>query len=482
MVGIRYANPIAVDLQNIYISNFDSYRAEDVPEFRHAILKLGTDSTPLLLAGKTEFGFQDGPANQATFNKPIDVVSYRETLYVLDRGNNAIRKVDAQGNVTTFASATEGRGFKAPFVRMLCFTIDSSGTIYVVVRHDDGTHVIKITSTGEVTVFPNLLNYFVYSIAVNDSGLLYSTSPEKHCIYRAKLGVDDKATVFAGKEQQPGMVDATGEQSLFNQPWGLVVGSDGNVYVADYDNHSIRRVTPEGVVTTVAGDGNHTRIDGVGREASFWFPTYLAFHPSDRKLYVLEGDNDSLAIRSVDADTRAVATIYTAPEEEDNADDEDEDNADDEDEDNADDEVEYRSPEFLTPPASPPSKDIETGSRDGITYEEIEEGSVVGQIVGEGGIIAKKGYYFRDSLINLLKDSLKRREKKGGPLMFLDPLTRQKIVDVKWYKAHLVPGDPKGGRRTRKVKKVKKSRKTKKRTTYRKKNRTTRKSKLTRSR
>jgi hypothetical protein len=441
-----------VDLQNIYISNFDSYRTEDVPEFRHAILKLGTDSTPLLLAGKTEFGFQDGPANQATFNKPIDVVSYRGTLYVLDRGNNAIRKVDAQGNVTTFASATEGRGFKAPFVRMLCFTIDSSGTIYVVVRHDDGTHVIKITSTGEVTVFPNLLNYFVYSIAVNDSGLLYSTSPEKHCIYRAKLGVDDKATVFAGKEQQPGMVDATGEQSLFNQPWGLVVGSDGNVYVADYDNHSIRRVTPEGVVTTVAGDGNHTRIDGVGREASFWFPTYLAFHPSDRKLYVLEGDNDSLAIRSVDADTRAVATIYTAPEE-DNADDE-EDNADDEDE---------ELPEFLTPPESPPSKDIEAGSGDVIVYDDIEEGSVVGQIVGEGGTIARKSYYFPDTLRSLWGQ---------GPSKFIDPTTRKKIVDVKWYTAHLVPAGSLGGRKTRK------SKKSKKRTTYRinrKKRRTTRK-------
>ena len=446
MVGIRNANPIAVDLQNIYISNFDSYRAEDVPEFRHAILKLGTDSTPRLLAGKTETGFQDGPANQATFNKPIDVVSYRGTLYVLDRGNNAIRKVDAQGNVTTFASATEGRGFKAPFVRMLCFTIDSSGTIYVVVRHDDGSHVIKITSTGEVNVFPNLLNYFVYSIAVDDSGLLYSTSPEKHCIYRAKLGVDDKATVFAGKEQQPGMVDATGEQSLFNQPWGLVVGTDGNVYVADYDNHSIRRVTPEGVVTTVAGDGNHTRIDGVGREASFWFPMYLAFHPRDMILYVLEGDNDSLAIRSVDADTRAVATIYTAPEEE-------------------------ELPAFLTPPASPPSKDIEAGSGDVIAYDDIEEGSVVGQIVGEGGTIARKSYYFPDTLRSLWGQ---------GPSKFIDPTTRKKIVDVKWYKANLVPEGTLGGRKTRKVKK------SKKRTTYRvnrkKKTRTTRKSKLTRLR
>ena len=427
---IRNANPIAVDLQNIYISNFDSYRADDTPEFRHAILKFGTDSTPRLLAGKTETGFQDGPGNQAIFNKPIDVVSYRGTLYVLDRGNNAIRKVDAQGNVTTFASATEGRGFKAPFDRMLCFTIDSAGTIYVVDRNPDGSHVIKITSAGEVTVIPKLLNYFVYSIAVDDSGFIYSTSPGKHCIYKAKLGVDDKATVFVGNEQQPEMVDATGAQARFNQPWGLVLGSDGNIYVADFDNHRIRKVTPEGIVTTLAGNGNGTRMDGMGVEASFYYPIYLAWHPRDMILYVLEGEDEDTAIRNIDADTGAVATIYTAPEEEDNADDEDE-----------------ELPEFLTPPASPPSKDIEAGSGDVISSDDIEEGSVVGQIVGEGGIIAKSQYYFPASLQNLWQQ---------GPSKFTDPYTRKKIVDVKWYKAHLVPQGTLGGRKkTRKVKKSK---------------------------
>jgi len=446
MVEIRNANPIAVDLQNIYISNFDSYRAEDVPEFNHAILKLGTDSTPRVLAGKTETGFQDGPANQATFNKPIDVVSYRGTLYVLDRGNNAIRKVDAQRNVSTFASATEGRGFKAPFDRMLCFTIDSAGTVYVVDRNPDGSHVIKITSAGEVTVFPNLLNYFVYSIAVDDSGFIYSTSPSKHCMYRAKLGVDNKATVFAGNEQQPGMVDATGAQARFNQPWGLVLGLDGNIYVADFDNHRIRRVTPEGIVTTVAGNGNGTRRDGFDVESSFYYPMYLACHPRDMVLYVLEGEDEDTAIRSVDAETGVVATIYSASEGN-----------------------QFPAPAgpqtFLTPPASPPSKDIEAGSGDAISSDDIEEGSVVGQIVGEGGVIAKKSYYFPASLQNLLQQ---------GPSKFLDPTTRKKIVDVKWYTAHLVPEGTLGGRK--KTRKVKKS----KRTTFRKKRIQIRKSKKSR--
>ena len=446
MVEILNANPIAVDLQTIYISNFDSYRAEDVPEFNHAILKLGTDSNVRVLAGQTETGFQDGPANQATFNKPIDVVSYRGTLYVLDRGNNAIRKVDAQRNVTTFASATEGRGFKAPFDRMLCFTIDSTGTVYVVDRDPGGSHVIKITSAGEVTVFRHLLNYFVYSIAVDDSGLLYSTSPSKHCIYRAKLGVDDKATVFVGNEQEPGMVDATGAQARFNQPWGLVLGLDGNIYAADFDNHSIRKVTPEGIVTTLAGDGNGMRMDGMDVESSFYYPMYLACHPRDMVLYVLEGEDEDTAIRSVDAETGVVATIYSASEGN-----------------------QFPAPvgpqAFLTPPASPPSKDIEIGSSDGITLGEIEEGSVVGQIIGEGGTIARKSYYFPTSLENLWQQ---------GPSMFLDPTTRKKIVDVKWYKAHLVPEGTLGGR-----KKTRKSKKSK-RITFRKKRTQIRKSKKSR--
>lgn len=436
------ANPIAVNLQNIYISNFDAYRAEDTPDFNHAILKIGTDSTPRLLAGKTETGFQDGPANQATFNKPTDVVSYRGNLYILDVNNNAIRKVDAQGNVTTFASATEGRGFKAPLSRMECFTIDSTGTIYVAERGEEGGDVVRITSAGEVTEFKSLLTYFTYSIAVDDSGILYTTTPGKHCIYKAKLGVDESATILAGDERQSGYVDGR-IQARFNQPWGLVIGTDGNIYVADFDNHRIRKVTPQGVVTTLAGDGNGMRMDGIGVESSLYYPIYLAWHPRDMILYVVEGDDDDLAIRNIDADTGAVATIYSNYSN-----------------DGEESPVAPAPPVFLTPPTSPPSKDIETGSGDVISSDDIEEGSVVGQIVGEGGTIAKSQYYFPTSLQNLLQQ---------GPSKFIDPYTRKKIVGVNWYKAHLVPAGSLGGRKkTRKSKKSKRKTFRKKRTQIRK--------------
>lgn len=302
---IENANPIAVDLNNIYIPNFNPMN--DQADLTNAILKFGEQ--PSLLTGKTEPGFQDGPANQALFSKPIDVASYRGNLYVLDKGNNAIRKVDAQGNVTTFAS--EERGIKVSLDLMQCFTIDSSGTIYIVKRGYISGDVVRITTAGEVTEFNSLLLSRTNAIAVDDSGIIYTTTPARNCIYKSKLGVDNKATVLAGNEQESGDADGTGPQARFNQPYGVVVGTDRNIYVADFDNHLIRKVTPQGVVTTLAGDGNATREDGIRDQSSFYYPMHLAFHPRDMILYVLEGDDDDIAIRYVDADTGAVATLYS---------------------------------------------------------------------------------------------------------------------------------------------------------------------------
>ena len=95
---------------------------------------------------------------------------------------------------------------------------------------------------------------------------------------------------------------------------------------------------------------------------------------------------------------------------------------------------------FLIPPENPPLKNIVAGSTDIVSFEDIEEGSIVGQIVGEGGSIAKSYYYFPDTLTELLEQ---RR--------FQDPATRERIVDVKWYRAHLVPARRSGGKTRRKI-------------------------------
>lgn len=425
MINIFSENPIAVDLNNIYISNYNAWIQNDNPELNHAILKF--DSRPSVLTGKTESGFRDGSLREALFNKPIGLASYRGNLYVVDQGNKAIRKIDAQGNVTTFAS--EQSGIKVKLDRIQCIAIDSAGTIYISRSGD----IVRITTTGEVTEFKSLLESRILSIAVDDSGVLYATIPSRHCIYKAKLGVDDKATILAGDEEEVGHEDGTGTQAYFYQPHGLVIGTDENLYVADFANHLIRKVTPQGVVTTIAGNGNGMRMDGIGDSSSFYYPMYLAWHPRDMILYVLEGSEEDVAIRYVDVDTGAVATLYSNEEEV----------------------IEEKAPVFLTPPENPPSKDIESGSGDVISSDDIEEGSIVGQIVGEGGTIAKSSYYFPNSLNNLWNQGLSK---------FIDPYTRKPIKNVNWYKAHLVPAGSLGGRRTRKVKKSKRKTFRKKRT------------------
>jgi hypothetical protein len=137
-------------------------------------------------------------------------------------------------------------------------------------------------------------------------------------------------------------------------------------------------------------------------------------------------------------------------------------------------------PAYLTPPENPPLKDIAKGSSDAISSDDIEEGSVVGQIVGkflgsekegeripadEEETIAKSSYYFPNSLNNLWSQGLSN---------FIDPITRKPIINVKWYTARLVDAGSLGGR-----KKTRKSKKSK-RTTFRKKRNQIRKSKKSR--
>ena len=86
-----------------------------------------------------------------------------------------------------------------------------------------------------------------------------------------------------------GYADDTGTYALFNYPTGVVSDSAGNLYVADQGNYRIRKITPSGVVTTIAGNSNPVTVNGIGTAASFSFPTGLAIDTSGN-LYVADSD------------------------------------------------------------------------------------------------------------------------------------------------------------------------------------------------
>ena len=84
-------------------------------------------------------------------------------------------------------------------------------------------------------------------------------------------------TTLAGPSEPIGWYDGTGSAARFNSPYGVAVDGSSNVYVADQSNHTIRRVTPAGVVTTLAGlAGFQGSADGTGGTANFYFPTGVA--------------------------------------------------------------------------------------------------------------------------------------------------------------------------------------------------------------
>ena len=457
---MRYinSNPIAVDQDgSVFMSSF---RNRIVDENRNnTIIRFLEGIYVSIFVGQSPRGSQDGVGTEATFYGPKGIVYFDRFLFVVDTWNYKIRRISADGTVTTFAGngtreIRDGTGTEASFGAMRCITVDPTGNLYV--ADNAGTVIRKITPAGVVTTLNidsdgsdvNLRFDEINYLAVDRSENLYFTSFGCHCIFKL---TGSTLSILAGNNHVNGYRDGTGNQATFNQPHGLVVGRDGNIYVADFNNHRIRKITPAGVVTTVAGDGNQRNTDGVGRRASFNGPMHLAFHGRDRNiLHVVEGDDVDLAIRIVDIGSGFSGTLFTAE---------------DDDEEEEEEEIPQTPPPrpaYLTPPEAPPLKKIETGSSDAISSEDIEEGSVVGQIVGkflgsekegeripadEEETIAKSSYYFPNSLNNLWSQGLSN---------FIDPITRKPIVGVNWYTAQLVPAGSLGGRKkTRKVKKSK---------------------------
>jgi len=114
-----------------------------------------------------------------------------------------------------------------------------------------------------------------YSVAVDSSGNVYVADQGNYTIRKVTAG--GVVTTLAGTAGMLGSVDGTGAAARFNYPTGVAVDSSGNVYVADRDNYTIRKVTAGGVVTTLAGTARMAGIaDGTGAAALFYSPTGVA--------------------------------------------------------------------------------------------------------------------------------------------------------------------------------------------------------------
>jgi sugar lactone lactonase YvrE len=269
-----------------------------------------TTVTVTTLAGSGTAGFTNGTGTAASFNGVWSVgADASGNVFVADQANQVIRKVTSGGVVTTFAGSVagylDGTGTAAEFDNPHELALDNAGNIYVV---DQSNQMIReITPAGVVTTFagsglqgfqdgPAATATFSFpsGVAVDGSGNVYVADYQNNAIRKISGGV---VSTLAGGTQ--GSADGTGTAAQFNQPDDIAIDNTGNLYVTDWANHEIRKVTPAGVVTTFAGNGTGGFANGKGTAAIFNHPWGIAI---DSKNNIYVGDEYNNMIRKITSD------------------------------------------------------------------------------------------------------------------------------------------------------------------------------------
>jgi sugar lactone lactonase YvrE len=250
----------------------------------HALRWIGTNGQVTTLMGTPgEPGAQDSVdkdnrPQQVQFAYPKGIAVYNGSFYVGDTGNGTIRLVKSTSTPTTYTTSTfagkseqfgftdNAKGSNARFDYPDGIVVSKDGTLFVT-DSNNGT-IRKITPTGEVT------------------------------------------TLAGHAEELSGHADGAGAAARFNFPTGIAIDNQGMLFVADTNNNVIRQITPQGVVTTLAGDEaglSAGSIDGVGPAARFNAPHGLAVSADDQYLFVADTDNH--VIRRITISSRKVETI-----------------------------------------------------------------------------------------------------------------------------------------------------------------------------
>jgi sugar lactone lactonase YvrE len=237
----------------------------------HIIRKITPEGQVTTLAGSASLrGSADGTGAAARFSSPTGIAAdVAGNVYVADTGNALIRKIGPGGEVTTIAGTAgnhgyaDGIGSSALFQSPTGITRDSAGNLFVT---DAGT-IRKITPAGVVS------------------------------------------TIAGAAGTDGANVDGIGAAARFNRPFAITVDAGGNLYVADIWSYTIRKISPAGQVVTIAGNESGGYADGSGSAARFTYPTGIVVD-SAGNLYVTDSGNS--AVRKIAPDGM-VSTVIVAP-------------------------------------------------------------------------------------------------------------------------------------------------------------------------
>ncbi len=263
------------------------------------------------IAGSGTLGFADGASFTAGFHRPrgITIDTSSGDIIVADSNNHRIRRISPDGSVRTIAGNgiqdfADGASATAMFAFPTDVVIDASGNIIVA---DQRNHRIRsISADGTVTTIAGsgtsgfadgasatAMFDSLESIAIDASGNIIVADSGNRRI--RKITPDDMVSTIAGSSTS-GFADGASATAMFFAPRGIAIDASGNIIVADQRNHRIRSISADGTVTTIAGSGTSGFADGASATARFNNPFDVAVDASGNIIIV---DSRNHRIRSI---------------------------------------------------------------------------------------------------------------------------------------------------------------------------------------
>ncbi|MFT3829279.1 MAG: family 43 glycosylhydrolase [Opitutaceae bacterium] len=279
----------------------------------HTIHKVTTANVATPFAGSSGAqGSADGSGTAATFRQPTGIaIDAANNLYVADTGNSTLRKITAAGAVTTLAGSpsnsgsTDGSGAASRFASPVDLAVKTDGSVYVA---DTGNHTVRsVTSAGTVATLagtagasgsadgPGAAARFnaPKGLGIDTGGTLYVADTTNNTVRAVTTG-GGATTTHAGIYGIAGSADGAAGTATFSGPTGMVIATNGDIYIADTQNNTIRKIAASGAVSTVAGlPGVAGLKDGTGADAWFNQPRDVALDGAGN-LYVADTGNATL--------------------------------------------------------------------------------------------------------------------------------------------------------------------------------------------
>jgi hypothetical protein len=235
-------------------------------------------------------------------------------LFLFDGSNRSIRKISPDGIITTVISVGGGSGLALDAAGDL-FIPDPTNPSYAVAEVSPGGTIRRVAGGADAGCVTNnscsgllgdggpatsaQLNY-PQGLAVDVAGNIFIADSQDHRI--RKVTPDGIITTVAGSSPLPGKGGFSGDggpavDAQLNYPVDVAVDGAGNLYIADYGNNRIRKVSPDGTISTIAGDGTqgYSGDGGLATNASLWYPSALAVDDAG-DIYVVDSANNAIRI------------------------------------------------------------------------------------------------------------------------------------------------------------------------------------------